>query len=48
MIWLFAGFDAFDALATGRGMAPEDVTAILVASAEHALLADPSPREGDG
>lgn len=46
VIWLFAGFDAFDALATGRGMAPEDVTEVLVAGAEHALLADPSPRDG--
>ena len=42
LIWLFAGFDAFDTLATGRGLDPDDVTAILVAGAEHALLADPS------
>ena len=46
VIWLFAGFDAFDALATGRGLDAADVTAILVESAEHALLADPSPRDG--
>jgi AcrR family transcriptional regulator len=43
VIWIFAGFDAFDTLATGRGLAPHEVTAILVAAAEHALLADPSP-----
>jgi AcrR family transcriptional regulator len=43
VIWVFAGFDAFDALATGRGLTPDEVTAILVQAAEHALLADPSP-----
>jgi AcrR family transcriptional regulator len=42
VIWILAGFDAFDTLATGRGLAPHEVTAILVAAAEHALLADPS------
>ena len=42
VIWLFAGFDAFDTLATGRGLSPDEVTAILVEGAEHALLADPS------
>ena len=45
VIWLFAGFDAFDTLATGRGLSPDEVTAILIAGAEHALLADPSPPE---
>jgi AcrR family transcriptional regulator len=45
VIWLFAGFDAFDTLATGRGLDPDEVTAILIAGAEHALLADPSPPE---
>jgi AcrR family transcriptional regulator len=43
VIWVCAGFDAFDALATGRGLDPEVVTAILTDAAEHALLADPSP-----
>jgi AcrR family transcriptional regulator len=46
VIWVFAGFDAFDALATGRGLDPEVVTAILTDAAEHALLADPSPPAG--
>jgi AcrR family transcriptional regulator len=48
VIWLFAGFEAFDTLATGRGLTPAEVTAILTAAAEHALLADPSPPEGAG
>ena len=45
VIWLLAGFDAFDTLATGRGLDPDEVTAILIEIAEHALLADPSPPE---
>lgn len=45
VLWLFAGFDAFDTLATGRGLDPDEVTAILIEIAEHALLADPSPPE---
>src|SRR4029079_11173476 len=28
VIWLFAGFEAFDTLATGRGLRPPEVTAI--------------------
>ena len=48
VIWLFAGFEAFDTLATGRGLSPAEVTAILTATAEHALLADPSQPEGGG
>jgi AcrR family transcriptional regulator len=46
VIWVFAGFDAFDTLATGRGLSPDEVTAILIETAEHALLADPSPPPG--
>ncbi len=42
LIWVFAGFDAFDTLATGRGLDPDAVTEILTAAAEHAVLADPS------
>ena len=45
LIWIFAGFDAFDALATGRGLAPDEVTDLLVQAAEHTLLAEP-PGEG--
>ncbi len=45
VLWLFAGFDAFDALATGRGLDPDEVTRLLVEAAEHAVLADPSPVE---
>jgi hypothetical protein len=48
VIWLLTGFEAFDTLATGRGLSPAEVTAILTAAAEHALLADPSPPEGTG
>lgn len=40
VIWLLAGFDAYDALATGQGMSPEDVVDILVQAAEGALLGD--------
>lgn len=37
-IWLFAGFDAFDTLATHRGLSAEDAAALLVDMAERALL----------
>jgi AcrR family transcriptional regulator len=39
-IWLLAGFDAYDALATGQGLPPEQIADLLVATAERALLAD--------
>jgi AcrR family transcriptional regulator len=40
VIWLLAGFDAYDALATGQGLNPDDVVDVLVEAAEGALLAD--------
>ena len=40
VLWLLAGFDAYDALATGQGLAPGKITEILVATAESALLAE--------
>jgi AcrR family transcriptional regulator len=40
VIWLLAGFDAYDALATGQGLSPDDVVDVLVEAAEGALLAD--------
>lgn len=39
VIWLLAGFDAYDALATGRGLGRDETIEILVDVAEHALLA---------
>jgi AcrR family transcriptional regulator len=42
VIWVLASFDAFDLLAA-RGLAPEEVTRILVETAEAALLASPAP-----
>jgi AcrR family transcriptional regulator len=39
VIWLLAGFDAYDALATGQGLQPEEVTDVLVETAVSALLA---------
>ena len=41
VIWLLAGFDAYDALATGQGLRPEEIADVLVDSAESALLVDP-------
>jgi AcrR family transcriptional regulator len=38
VIWMLAGFDAYDLLATGRGLGPTEVTAILVGIAERTLL----------
>jgi hypothetical protein len=38
VIWLLASFDAFDLLATGRGLEPDDVTELLIDAAERALL----------
>jgi hypothetical protein len=40
VLWLLAGFDAYDALATGQGLAPGKIAEILVAIAESALLAE--------
>jgi AcrR family transcriptional regulator len=40
VIWLLAGFDAYDALASGRGLGPDAVTQILTVTAEAALLAE--------
>jgi AcrR family transcriptional regulator len=39
-LWLLAGFDAYDALATGQGLSPEQITDLLIDTAESALLAD--------
>jgi AcrR family transcriptional regulator len=38
VIWLLASFDAYDLLASGRGLDPEDVIHILTHTAERALL----------
>jgi AcrR family transcriptional regulator len=38
VIWLLAGFDAYDALATGRGLDPHEITDLLVETAESTLL----------
>jgi AcrR family transcriptional regulator len=38
VIWLLASFDAYDLLATGRGLQPDDVAELLVDAAERALL----------
>ena len=40
VIWLLAGFDAYDALATGHGLRPEEIADVLVDTAESALLID--------
>ena len=37
--WLLSGFDAFDALYTGRGLSAEETAEILQDVAERALLA---------
>jgi AcrR family transcriptional regulator len=39
-LWLLAGFDAYDSLATGQGLSPEEIADVLVDTAESALLAD--------
>ena len=39
-LWLLAGFDAYDALATGQGLSPEEIADVLVDTAESALFAD--------
>ena len=38
LLWVLAGFDAYDLLARGRRLAVEDVVRILVETAERALL----------
>jgi hypothetical protein len=38
VIWLLAGFDAYDALASGQGLPPQEIADILVDTAESALL----------
>jgi AcrR family transcriptional regulator len=37
VLWMLAGFASFDALYTGRGLSVDDVTRILVATAERTL-----------
>ena len=39
VIWIFASFEAYDLLATGRGLSPQEIVDILVSAAENALLA---------
>ena len=38
VIWLLASFDAYDLLASGRGLGPEEVISILTETAQKALL----------
>ena len=38
LIWVLASFDAYDSLATGRGLSPQATADILVHTAERALL----------
>ena len=38
VIWLLASFDAYDLLASGRGLGPEEVIRILTETARNALL----------
>jgi AcrR family transcriptional regulator len=40
IIWLLAGFDAYDALATGQGLPPDEIAAVLIDTAESALLSE--------
>ena len=40
VIWLLAGFDAYDALATGQGLHPDQIVDVLVDTAESALLVE--------
>ena len=39
VLWVLASFDAYDLLVTGRGLSTDEAAAILVETAEHALLA---------
>ena len=38
VMWILASFDAFDLLATGRGLSPGEVADVLVSTAERALV----------
>ena len=38
LVWILASFDAYDLLATGRGLSPQAIAETLVLTAEHALL----------
>jgi hypothetical protein len=38
VIWLITSFDAYDSLATGRGLSPKATVDILVGTGERALL----------
>ena len=40
VIWLLASFDAFDLLAAGRGLPPDQIAELLVTTAERALLVE--------
>ncbi|MGH3073610.1 MAG: TetR/AcrR family transcriptional regulator, partial [Gaiellales bacterium] len=40
IFWIFASFDAYDLLATGRGLPPNEIIELLVEGAEHSLLAE--------
>ena len=40
VIWLLAGFDAYDALASGQGLSSEEIANVLIDTAESALLVD--------
>jgi AcrR family transcriptional regulator len=39
VLWVLASFDAYDQLVTGRGLSADEAAAVLVETAEHALLA---------
>ena len=38
LVWLLASFDAYDLLASGRALEPDDVARVLIDAAERALL----------
>jgi len=46
VLWALTGFEAFEALHTGRGLPVDDVAARLLLTAERTLLTDP-PAAGD-
>jgi AcrR family transcriptional regulator len=46
VIWILAGFEAYDSLAAGRGLPEQAIADILVDTAEHALLAGDSSKAG--
>jgi AcrR family transcriptional regulator len=43
LLWIFTGFDAYDQLFTGRGLPLEEVTRLLIAGAERAVLREDAP-----